>query len=108
MTKTDLPGAFEHPVLLALLPLGRRAYGLTRRQESEHRTGRHVSLGAAYASNGSRRRAMRSTAAVGDVPRRRARRFSKSGQRRAGAEHARGLDAMRADLFAQPPPRANG
>lgn len=43
-------GEFEHIVLLALLRLGDRAYGVTVRQEIQDRTGREVSIGAVYAT----------------------------------------------------------
>jgi PadR family transcriptional regulator, regulatory protein PadR len=43
-------GEFEHIVMLALLHLGDRAYGVTVRQEIEARTGREVSIGAIYAT----------------------------------------------------------
>jgi len=43
-------GEFEHIVLLALLRLEDRAYGVTVRQEIQERTGREVSIGAVYAT----------------------------------------------------------
>jgi PadR family transcriptional regulator PadR len=43
-------GEFEHIVLLALLRLADRAYGVTVRQEIEARIGREVSIGAIYAT----------------------------------------------------------
>ena len=43
-------GEFEHIVILALLRLADRAYGVTVRQEIEERTGREVSIGAIYAT----------------------------------------------------------
>lgn len=43
-------GEFEHLVILALLRLGDRAYGVTVRQEIELRAGREVSIGAIYAT----------------------------------------------------------
>ncbi len=46
----DYLGEFEHLVLLALLRLGDRAYGVTVRQEIELRTKREVSIGAVYAT----------------------------------------------------------
>jgi DNA-binding PadR family transcriptional regulator len=49
-TKEDIPGSFEQLVLLAVLQLGDRAYGMTVRQELEERTGQPVSLGAVYAT----------------------------------------------------------
>jgi len=50
MTKRDFLGEFEHIVVLALLRLGDRAYGVTVRQEIESRIKREVSLGAIYAT----------------------------------------------------------
>ncbi len=41
-------GELEHLVLLALLRLGDSAYGVSIRQEIEHRTGRDVPTGALY------------------------------------------------------------
>lgn len=46
----DYLGEFEHIVLLALLRLNDRAYGVTVRQEIEKRTKREVSIGAVYAT----------------------------------------------------------
>jgi|SRR5215469_4422874 len=43
-------GEFEHVVLLALLRLQDRAYGVTVRQEIQARTNREVSIGAVYAT----------------------------------------------------------
>jgi PadR family transcriptional regulator, regulatory protein PadR len=43
-------GEFEHIILLALLRLEGRAYGVTVRQEIEVRTRREVSIGAVYAT----------------------------------------------------------
>lgn len=43
-------GEFEHIVLLALLRLADRAYGVTVRQEIEQRTRRDVSIGAVYST----------------------------------------------------------
>ena len=50
MTRPELAGAFEQLVLLALVRLGDRAYGMTVRQEIERRTAQEVSLGAVYAT----------------------------------------------------------
>jgi DNA-binding PadR family transcriptional regulator len=44
----DLLGTLEHIVLLAVLCLGRDAYGVTIREEIQQRTRRAVSLGAVY------------------------------------------------------------
>ncbi|MBV9303775.1 MAG: helix-turn-helix transcriptional regulator [Acidobacteriaceae bacterium] len=43
-------GEFEHLILLALMRLEDRAYGVTVRQEIESRANREVSLGAVYAT----------------------------------------------------------
>ena len=48
--KGDYLGEFEQLVLLALVRLRDEAYGMTIRQEIEKRTGRQVSIGAAYAT----------------------------------------------------------
>jgi PadR family transcriptional regulator PadR len=50
MPSRDYLGEFEHIVVLALLRLGDRAYGVTVRQEIELRIGRDVSIGAIYAT----------------------------------------------------------
>lgn len=50
MARRDYLGEFEHMVMLALLRLAGRAYGVTVRQEIEARTGREVSIGAIYAT----------------------------------------------------------
>ena len=50
MSGRDYLGEFEHIVLLALLRLEDRAYGVTVRQEIEFRTRREVSIGAIYAT----------------------------------------------------------
>jgi DNA-binding PadR family transcriptional regulator len=50
MSGRDYLGEFEHIVLLALLRLEDRAYGVTVRQEIELRTQREVSIGAVYAT----------------------------------------------------------
>jgi DNA-binding PadR family transcriptional regulator len=47
---TDYLGEFEHIVVLALMRLGDRAYGVTVRQEIAARIGRDVSVGAIYAT----------------------------------------------------------
>ena len=52
MSDRDYLGEFEHIVVLALLRLEERAYGVTVRQEIEFRTGREVSIGAVYATLG--------------------------------------------------------
>ena len=41
-------GEFEQVILLALLRLGRNAYGVTIRKEIEERTRRNISIGAVY------------------------------------------------------------
>src|SRR5271166_3455342 len=50
MPNRDYLGEFEHLVVLALLRLSDRGYGVTVRQEIEARTGREVSIGAIYAT----------------------------------------------------------
>jgi PadR family transcriptional regulator, regulatory protein PadR len=50
MPGRDYLGEFEHIILLALLRLEDRAYGVTVRQEIESRTHREVSIGAVYAT----------------------------------------------------------
>ena len=48
MPKGNYLGEFEHIVLLSLLRLDDRAYGVTVRQDIAVRTGRDVSIGAIY------------------------------------------------------------
>jgi PadR family transcriptional regulator, regulatory protein PadR len=50
MSGRDSLGEFEHMIVLALLRLEDRAYGVTVRQEIESRTQREVSIGAVYAT----------------------------------------------------------
>lgn len=50
VAKGDYLGEFEQIVLVALLRLGRNAYGMAVRREIEERTGRQVSIGAVYAT----------------------------------------------------------
>lgn len=50
MLGRDYLGEFEHIILLALLRLDDRAYGVTVRQEIQCRTKREVSIGAVYAT----------------------------------------------------------
>jgi PadR family transcriptional regulator PadR len=50
MSDRDYLGEFEHLIVLALLRLDDRAYGVTVRQEIELRTKREVSIGAVYAT----------------------------------------------------------
>src|SRR6267378_269605 len=50
MASRDYLGEFEHIIVLALLRLEDRAYGVTVRQEIEFRTRREVSIGAVYAT----------------------------------------------------------
>ena len=50
MPTSDYLGEFEHIILLALLRLEDRAYGVTVRQEIQSRTNREVSIGAVYAT----------------------------------------------------------
>ena len=50
MSGRDYLGEFEHIIVLALLRLDDRAYGVSVRQEIEFRTNRAVSIGAVYAT----------------------------------------------------------
>jgi PadR family transcriptional regulator, regulatory protein PadR len=50
MSGRDYLGEFEHIIVLALLRLEERAYGVTVRQEIEFRIKREVSIGAVYAT----------------------------------------------------------
>lgn len=50
MGKGDYLGEFEQIVLLAVLRLGKNAYGVTIWEEIEKRTGRSVMMGAVYAT----------------------------------------------------------
>jgi|SRR4051794_30286780 PadR family transcriptional regulator PadR len=50
MFPRDYLGEFEHIIVLALLRLEDRAYGVTVRQEIQVRTNREVSIGAVYAT----------------------------------------------------------
>lgn len=50
MAGRDYLGEFEQVVVLALLHLKDRAYGITVRQEIQSRTNRDVSIGAVYAT----------------------------------------------------------
>jgi PadR family transcriptional regulator PadR len=50
MSGRDYLGEFEHIIVLALLRLEDRAYGVAVRQEIEFRTHREVSIGAVYAT----------------------------------------------------------
>jgi PadR family transcriptional regulator len=50
MSGRDYLGEFEHIVVLALVRLQDKAYGVTVRQEIELRTRREVSIGAVYAT----------------------------------------------------------
>jgi PadR family transcriptional regulator, regulatory protein PadR len=50
MAGRDYLGEFEHIMVLALLRLEDRAYGVSVRQEIEFRTKREVSIGAVYAT----------------------------------------------------------
>src|SRR5258706_1527660 len=52
MSGRDHLGEFEYIVVLALLRLADRAYGVTVRQEIEFRAKREVSIGAVYATLG--------------------------------------------------------
>ena len=96
-------GEFEQLVLLALVRLGDRAYGMTVRREIEQRTGREISLGAVYATldRMEEKGLVRSLSSPGGAERGgRARRFFRvqgSGLRALG-ETLGALDRMRAGV----------
>ena len=48
----DPLGSLEHIVLLAVMRLDSKAYGMTVRREIESATGRDISIGAVYATLG--------------------------------------------------------
>jgi DNA-binding PadR family transcriptional regulator len=50
MARGEILGPLEQIVLLALLRLKSKAYGMTVRREIEERTGRNISIGAVYAT----------------------------------------------------------
>lgn len=50
MAKGESLGEFEHLILLAVLRLGRDAYGMRVRREIADRTSRDVTIGAVYAT----------------------------------------------------------
>lgn len=50
MTKGDYLGEFELIVMLAILRLGKNAYGVTIWEEIQKRTGRSTPIGAVYAT----------------------------------------------------------
>jgi PadR family transcriptional regulator, regulatory protein PadR len=50
MAKGDYLGEFEHLILLAVMRLGKEAYGMLVRREIESCTGRDVTIGAVYAT----------------------------------------------------------
>ena len=50
MAKGEFLGEFEQLVLLALIRLEDEAYGMNVRRELEHVTGRHIAIGAVYAT----------------------------------------------------------
>jgi DNA-binding PadR family transcriptional regulator len=50
MSSREFLGEFEQIVLLALLRLGKNAYGVPVRHEIEHRAKRAVSIGALYST----------------------------------------------------------
>ena len=50
MPSREYLGEFEQIVLLAVLRLGKDAYGVPIRREIEHRTGRGVTVGALYST----------------------------------------------------------
>jgi PadR family transcriptional regulator, regulatory protein PadR len=50
MASREYLGEFEQIVLLALLRLGKNAYGVPIRREIEHRTERPITVGALYST----------------------------------------------------------
>ena len=50
MKRGELLGSLEHIILLALVRLDGCAHGMIVRREIEERTGRNISIGAAYAT----------------------------------------------------------
>src|SRR5208282_111665 len=50
MKRGELLGSLEHIILLALARLDDGAHGMIVRREIEERTGRNISIGAAYAT----------------------------------------------------------
>jgi PadR family transcriptional regulator PadR len=50
MARGELLGPLEHVILLALVRLESKAYGMTVRREIEDRTGRNISIGAVYST----------------------------------------------------------
>ena len=48
MAHGELLGPLEQVILLAVVRLGSKAYGMTVRREIENRTGRAISIGAVY------------------------------------------------------------
>ena len=50
MPSSEVLGPLEHIILIALVRLKERAYGMTVRREIEERTGRDISIGAVYAT----------------------------------------------------------
>ena len=50
MARGEILGPLEHIILLALVRLKSKAYGMTVRREIEERTGRNISIGAVYAT----------------------------------------------------------
>jgi PadR family transcriptional regulator len=50
MPRGEILGSLEQIILLALVRLKSKAYGMTVRREIEERTGRNISIGAIYAT----------------------------------------------------------
>ena len=110
MAKGGYLGEFEQIILLAVLRLGRNAYGVTIWEEIEKRTGRPVMIGAVYATLDRLQRKRYVSCRVGDpTPERggRAKRyFTISAQGSAALERSRrvlasmwaGLDPVLGDL----------
>jgi PadR family transcriptional regulator, regulatory protein PadR len=50
VTAPPLLGSLEEQVMLAVIRTGAEAYGMNVRRELEHVTGRHIAIGAVYAT----------------------------------------------------------
>ena len=50
MPRGEILGSLEQIIVLALVRLKSKAYGMTVRREIEERTGRNISMGAVYAT----------------------------------------------------------
>lgn len=100
MAKGKYLGDFEQLVMLAVMRLGAGVYGMTVRREIEANSGRHVSLGAIYATlDRLEDKELVSSTLAGTTPERRgrAKRFFKVEARgvRALQDALAALDRMR-------------